>query len=466
MQTVTLLKNDFKKEKSRNIDREIALEQRIKHLDNIVFKRGFQNPFYLKKAQQLEPKLYDGNVIEKTNAIVIQDTKETLMLAEESHSKMLLKQKDPMMLEKKVNTTHVDYNSMNSLEPTPSSRPTKVKVPKELPKVSMVNTSLKKLKHHLTSFDVVVKERTITTAITEGVNFSTSASGSQPLGNTKKDMIHQIPSSTQNNKIRAHPRTVRSSLINKNCVVKHKETASGLHSKLNVNFDLKCVTCNGCQFFDNHDSYVLDFINNVNAHVKSKSVKKTLKRKAWKPVGKVFTNIAFIWRPTGRTFTIVENICPLTRTTTTAKVPLRKPNALEIILNGDSPAPTRVIEGVLQLVAPTIAKQSDSTTEPVSAAPSVSAIFAKMPVFSLPNVDSLRRNLGSNGPTSMSFDMSKVECYSCYRKGQFERECRSPKDTRSNGVAEPQRRNVLVENTTSNALVSQCDGVGSYDWSF
>ncbi|GKE64407.1 hypothetical protein Tco_1518568 [Tanacetum coccineum] len=76
MQTVTLLKNDFKKEESRNIDREIALEKKIKQLDNIVFKRdqsaqtvymltksqffydhttkqaiGFQNPFYLEKAQ-------------------------------------------------------------------------------------------------------------------------------------------------------------------------------------------------------------------------------------------------------------------------------------------------------------------------------------------------------------------------------------------------------------------------------
>ncbi|GKD10677.1 hypothetical protein Tco_1190362 [Tanacetum coccineum] len=191
MQTVTLLKNDFKKEESRNIDREIALEKRIKQLDNIVFKRdqsaqtvhmlmkpqffydhttkqalGFQNPFYLKKAQQLEPKLYDGNVIEKTNAIVIPDSEETLMLVEESCSKMLLKQKDPLMLEKKVNTTPVDY--ANSIEPTLSSRPTKVEVPKELLKVSMVNTSLKKLKHHLAGFDVVVKERTTATAITEG----------------------------------------------------------------------------------------------------------------------------------------------------------------------------------------------------------------------------------------------------------------------------------------------------------
>ncbi|GKB67875.1 hypothetical protein Tco_0929287 [Tanacetum coccineum] len=159
---------------------------------------GFQNPFYLKKAQQLEPKLYDGNVIKNTSAIVIPDSEETLMLAEESRSKMLLKQKDPMMLEKKVNTTPVDYailnqlsqdfetrfvpqtklsaeqafwsqNSMNSPEPTLSSRPTKVEVPKELPKVSMVNTSLKKLKHHLAGFDVVVKERTTPTTITEGL---------------------------------------------------------------------------------------------------------------------------------------------------------------------------------------------------------------------------------------------------------------------------------------------------------
>ncbi|GJZ79513.1 hypothetical protein Tco_0644350 [Tanacetum coccineum] len=54
---------------------------------------------------------------------------------------------------------------MNSSEPTLSIRPTNVEVPKELPKVSMVNTSLKKLKHHLANFDVVVKERTTPTAI-------------------------------------------------------------------------------------------------------------------------------------------------------------------------------------------------------------------------------------------------------------------------------------------------------------
>ncbi|GJU97899.1 retrovirus-related pol polyprotein from transposon TNT 1-94 [Tanacetum coccineum] len=52
----------------------------------LILKQGekpsFQNPFYLKKAQQLEPKLYDGNVIKNTSAIVIPDSEETLMLAE------------------------------------------------------------------------------------------------------------------------------------------------------------------------------------------------------------------------------------------------------------------------------------------------------------------------------------------------------------------------------------------------
>ncbi|GJT29885.1 hypothetical protein Tco_0910160 [Tanacetum coccineum] len=173
MQTVTLLKYDFKKEESRNIDRETALEKNIKQLNNIVFKRdqsvqtvhmltkpqffydhttkqalGFQNHFYLKKAQQLEPKLYDGNVIKNTSAIILKhDLFHKLKLSEQAFW---------------------SKNSVNSPEPTLSSRPTKVEVPKELPKVSMVNTSLKKLKYHLAGFDVVVKERTTPTAITEG----------------------------------------------------------------------------------------------------------------------------------------------------------------------------------------------------------------------------------------------------------------------------------------------------------
>nr|GFA38688.1 hypothetical protein [Tanacetum cinerariifolium] len=76
------------------------------------------------------------------------------------------------------------------------------------------------------------------------------------------------------------------------------------------------------------------------------------------------------------------------------------------------------------------------------------------------------RNLGDNRVTTIGFNMSKVESYNCHRKGHFARECRSPKDTRRIVVAESQRRHVPVETSTSNALVSQCDGIRSYDWSY
>ncbi|GKB36637.1 retrovirus-related pol polyprotein from transposon TNT 1-94 [Tanacetum coccineum] len=126
-----------------------------------------------------------------------------------------------------------------------------------------------------------------------GVKTSTSASRSQPSGNIKKDKIQRTPSSTQKNK----------------------------HSKLNVNSEPLCVKCNGCMLSDNHDLCVLNFINDVNARIKSKSVKKISKRKVWKPTGKVFTNIGYTWRPIGRTFNIIGNACPLTRITTTAEEP-------------------------------------------------------------------------------------------------------------------------------------------------
>nr|GEU30730.1 Gag-Pol polyprotein [Tanacetum cinerariifolium] len=311
------------------------------------------------------------------------------------------------------NPDNVDNNMINK-DPNPSKRPTKVEVPKELPKVSMVNTSLKKLKHHLAGFDVVVKERTTPTAITEAswrfghtkacfrdeiipfvkalkdifntfalrdelrklkgkaiidtivtthtidleilkvdvepiaprlmnnrtvhsdylrltqeqnellilirqtcpsinnsrVKPSTSASGSQPLGNTKKNKIQRPPSSTQKNKIEAHPKTVKSCLKNKKCAVEPKVTANVQHSKLNTNSELICVECNGCMLANNHDLCVPKVTNDVNARAKSKSVKKNLKRKVWKPTRKVFTNI--------------EYACPLTRFTTTTKTPVRR----------------------------------------------------------------------------------------------------------------------------------------------
>nr|GEV23940.1 retrovirus-related Pol polyprotein from transposon TNT 1-94 [Tanacetum cinerariifolium] len=473
-------------------------------------------------SQYFELKLYDGSVIKKTNAIVIRDSEETLMLEETELS---------------AEQVFWSQNSVNSEEPNLSTRPTQVEVPKELPKVSMVNSSLKKLKYHLASFDVVVKERTTATAITEGtnnlfsqqsvlsfdqlfeinelkaqsqekdmeleeietinkeldhrvtklviendhlkqtytklydsikssrirskeqcddlikqvniksaensdlnakllkidvaplapklrnnrivhydylkhtqeetatlreivenerllnplstsldyackytkriqelliilkqtcpcindfgdklmavtpvnktkkiiftepitssgntpiktssssnvvsnkpmlsftgVNLPTRARGSQPSGNTKKDRIQQTQSSAKKNKLEAYPRNVRTSLQNKKSVVNTKDIASVPNSKLNVNSDLQCVTCNGCLFSDDHDSCILEIINSINARIKSKSAKKPLNRKIWKPTGKdsfMIQTLKLLFVNTPALFEIIEGV--------------------------------------------------------------------------------------------------------------------------------------------------------------
>nr|GFD33475.1 hypothetical protein [Tanacetum cinerariifolium] len=86
-----------------------------------------------------------------------------------------------------------------------------------------------------------------------GVNLLSSASGSQPQGNTKNDRIQRTPSKAKKNKLKDHPRTVRPSLNKKKSVVDTKAISSIPNSKSNVNSDLKCATCDGCLFSDNHD---------------------------------------------------------------------------------------------------------------------------------------------------------------------------------------------------------------------
>nr|GEV42446.1 hypothetical protein [Tanacetum cinerariifolium] len=140
-----------------------------------------------------------------------------------------------------------------------------------------------------------------------------------------------------------------------------------------------------------------------------------------------------------------------------------------------------------QNIAFVSSQNTDNTNESVSVVTSVSAASTKVHVSALPNVNNLSdvviysfasqsnslqldnhdlKQIDTDDLEEMDlkwFDMSKVECYNCHRRGHFAKECRSPRDTRNKDT---QRRNVPVETSTSNALVSQCDGVGSYDWSF
>ncbi|GJY55142.1 reverse transcriptase domain-containing protein [Tanacetum coccineum] len=69
-------------------------------------------------------------------------------------------------------------------------------------------------------------------------------------------------------------------------------------------------------FDANHDMCVVNYLSDVNARARARTVK-SIKKKEWKPTGKMFKNVGYKWVPTGRNFTIVGNRCPLTRFTPT-----------------------------------------------------------------------------------------------------------------------------------------------------
>ncbi|GJR18458.1 retrovirus-related pol polyprotein from transposon TNT 1-94 [Tanacetum coccineum] len=333
--TFNVFKNETKEKKAKNIDKEIALENKVKELDNII-----------------RPILYDGSVIAKeTNVISIADSEETLMLEEESRSKMLLKQRksfchnnikndlrkfkgkdivnnaaqvsnattiapgiyklDTVTLapkDKNNRQTHIYYlkhtmeqaailreiveqaKSLNHLDSasycafavTPINKKKTVRFAE--PVISS-STSQKRLGSSQTKTKQTTNNSVSTS---KGVSRSTKSSRSKSTDNTKNDRILQISSRTQKkNKVEDHSRIVKSCLNKPNCVVEPSGNAHVQHSKLNTNSELMCVKCNSSMFDARHELCFLEFVSDMNASSKSKSVKKSKKKEEWKPTGKV-----------------------------------------------------------------------------------------------------------------------------------------------------------------------------------
>ncbi|GJZ11623.1 retrovirus-related pol polyprotein from transposon TNT 1-94 [Tanacetum coccineum] len=122
------------------------------------------------------------------------------------------------------------------------------------------------------------------------------------------------PRRNQKNKVEDHSRKVKSSLNKTNFVSEPISNELVKHSKRNAKFESISAICNKYLFDANHDICLIDFVNDVNVHSKSKSTRNKM-RKAWKPTGIVFSDIGYKWKPTGRYFTIVGNSYPLTRIT-------------------------------------------------------------------------------------------------------------------------------------------------------
>nr|GEV39594.1 reverse transcriptase domain-containing protein [Tanacetum cinerariifolium] len=161
-----------------------------------------------------------------------------------------------------------------------------------------------------------------------------------------------------------------------------------------------------------------------------------------------------------------------------------------------------------QNIAFVSSNNTDSTNESVNATLSIFAASSKAKVSTLPNVDSLsdaviysffasqynspqldnddlkqidpdnleeidlkwqmamltmrarrflkrtERNLGANKADTIGFDMSKVECYYCHRKGHFARECRSPRDNQNKETTKRTVPAEADEEPTNHALMA------------
>nr|GEY05928.1 reverse transcriptase domain-containing protein [Tanacetum cinerariifolium] len=256
-------------------------------------------------------------------------------------------------------------------------------------------------------------------------------------------------------------------MVNEGIVLGHKISKEGIKvDKAKVDVITKLphpTTVKGIRIFLGHPGFYRCFI-------------KDFSKIDW-PMTRLLEKDTAIWRTLLKKTTFLHNTffsmdSLSTPVVSAAKLPILNPNEFdlwkmrieqyflmpdysmwEVIINGDSPGPIIVVDGFVQLVTHKSADQklarrnklkaraqnlafmsssnTDSTTDSVSAATSVFAVCAKLPVSSHPNIDSF-----------------------------------SNADTRRTSAVEPQRRTAPVEHSTSNALVSQCDCIRSYDWSY
>nr|GFA18383.1 integrase, catalytic region, zinc finger, CCHC-type, peptidase aspartic, catalytic [Tanacetum cinerariifolium] len=267
-QKITLLKNDFQQEESQNIDRELALEKQA---------LGFQNPCYLKRAQQLKPKLYDGSVIEKSDAIVIHDLEETLLLAEESRSKMIEKQNGSKMAEKKVITKPIDYDVLNQLL-------------KDFETHFVPQTKLSAEQAFWSRYSdkgIVISELK---KLIEKLNGKSVDTKPQLKRNPMEDRVMLNNSQGKKQEVEDHRRNVKFS-ENKKSVTACNDSLNA--KSLNVNF--VCATCGKCMLNEKHDMCVLKSPNGVNSRTKmpvalpvsTREPKRTVKQSVAKPLRKI-----------------------------------------------------------------------------------------------------------------------------------------------------------------------------------
>ncbi|GKC95339.1 retrovirus-related pol polyprotein from transposon TNT 1-94 [Tanacetum coccineum] len=235
VEEVTSLKKDFKQKENKYLEEFLDMKALKEKVEDKLYKQdqslqtvhmlckpkpyydeqnkvaiGYKNPLCLTRAKQVQPALYNGHEIIKTNHVpaIVHNSEDTLEIAEITRKKMNDKMKDPECVKKKVKIAPHDYSKENYLatftpqkqltpeqifwskdlikmkaealkEQTTASRPIKALtmyppntpatlVPRVLPTKSQVKINIFALIQLFLEFEKTYKKRITPTGLTEG----------------------------------------------------------------------------------------------------------------------------------------------------------------------------------------------------------------------------------------------------------------------------------------------------------
>ncbi|GJS25054.1 hypothetical protein Tco_0453686 [Tanacetum coccineum] len=142
VEEVTSLKKDFKQIENKYLENFLDMKALKEKVEDKLYKQdqslqtihmlcklkpyydeqrkvaiGYKNPLCLTRAKQVQPALYNGNEIIKTNHVpaIVHNSEDTLKIAEITRKKMNEKMKDPKRVKKKVKIAPHDYLKENYL---------------------------------------------------------------------------------------------------------------------------------------------------------------------------------------------------------------------------------------------------------------------------------------------------------------------------------------------------------------
>nr|GEX26901.1 hypothetical protein [Tanacetum cinerariifolium] len=273
----------YKTREDKEIDKVIVLENKIKDLDNIVYKIGqsvqtmnmlncncktsFTKPEFLKKAQRANPRLYD---------IGCDNDNLALMLAPESDEVIHLEKESRSKLSDLIRP--FDYEKLNNL------------------------------------YDLFVPQREKSSAqryLSKRSNSPTSVSRPQLKRNQIEDRVMLNNGQGKKHEVEDHRRNVKFS--------KNKTSVTACNDSLNAkatNVNFVCVTCGKYALNDNHNKCVLHSLNGVNSRTKmpmavpisTREPKRIIKQSVAKPLRRTVASESTNQKPRHTTRKLYEHL--------------------------------------------------------------------------------------------------------------------------------------------------------------